>query len=159
MGLTNLGPAIRFYDDAQADPAPTRFLAGIGVGLVRSRSVSLVLAYDASRVLNGRDANGQPLSLSRRLFDGWTAESGGLAGSTIMHNFGGELWLFQTLALRAGGFYQHIGALTSESGKPLPTVGAGLRDGGVGFDFSYIVARDNHPLANTMRFSLNVEFE
>jgi len=159
MALTNIGPAIRFYSAAQADPAPTRFLAGIDIGLIRSRNVSLDLAYDASRILSARSTDGRSLSLSQRLFRGWTTESGGMAWDNILHNFGGELWLFRTLALRAGGFYQHTGALTSKSGKPLPTVGAGLRYGGIGFDFSYILARDSHPLANTMRFSLNVAFD
>ena len=39
-----------------------------------------------------------------------------------------------------------------------PTFGIGLRFAGYGFDFGYTSGEPDHPLANTMRFSLNMEF-
>ena len=39
-----------------------------------------------------------------------------------------------------------------------PTFGIGLRFAGYGFDFGYTYGETGHPLTNTMRFSLNMEF-
>ena len=39
-----------------------------------------------------------------------------------------------------------------------PTFGIGLRFSGYGFDFGYTYGETGHPLTNTMRFSLNMEF-
>ena len=39
-----------------------------------------------------------------------------------------------------------------------PTFGVGLRFANYGFDFGYTSGEPDHPLANTMRFSLNMEF-
>lgn len=158
MAVSNIGPAIKFYDPGQADPAPTRFLTGINLGIIRHHSVSLDLAYDISRVLASRDSEGQSLPFYQSLLQGLQNDAGQQSWDQMLHNFGGELWFFRTLALRAGGFYQMSGALTSASGKPIPTAGVGLRLGNMGFDFSYIISDNQHPLANTMRFSLNVQF-
>jgi len=48
--------------------------------------------------------------------------------------------------------YDKIGKINN------PTFGVGLRFAGYGFDFGYTSGKPGHPLANTMRFSLNIEF-
>ena len=37
-------------------------------------------------------------------------------------------------------------------------LGIGLRFAGYGFDFGYTYGEPGHPLTNTMRFSLNMEY-
>ena len=39
-----------------------------------------------------------------------------------------------------------------------PTFGAGIRFDKYGFDFGYTYGEPGHPLTNTMRFSLNMEY-
>ena len=70
----------------------------------------------------------------------------------LVHNIGLEYWYSSYFALRAGYLYDKIGKINN------PTFGVGLRFAGYGFDFGYTSGKPGHPLANTMRFSLNIEF-
>ncbi|MFZ0390203.1 MAG: hypothetical protein WAN36_07060, partial [Calditrichia bacterium] len=71
------------------------------------------------------------------------------------HSIGLEYWYTDLIALRAGYFYEHEDA----GGRKFWTFGGGLRYSIFGFDFSYIYASvDDHPLSDTMRFSLGIRF-
>lgn len=98
--------------------------------------------------------------------DGWGAyneygqkEVGSAKKRTIMneldklvHNVGMEYWYGKYFALRAGYYYDKTGKIMN------PTFGVGLRFANYGFDFGYTSGEPDHPLANTMRFSINMEF-
>lgn len=70
----------------------------------------------------------------------------------LVHNIGLEYWYGKYFALRAGYLYDKTGKIMN------PTFGVGLRFANYGFDFGYTSGEPDHPLANTMRFSLNMEF-
>ena len=70
----------------------------------------------------------------------------------LVHNIGMEYWYGKYFALRAGYYYDKTGRIMN------PTFGVGLRFANYGFDFGYTSGEPDHPLANTMRFSLNMEF-
>ena len=70
----------------------------------------------------------------------------------LIHNLGIEYWPTALIALRAGYVYDDIGDINNL------TYGLGLRFAGYGFDFSYMDGEAGHPLANTLRFSLNKRF-
>ncbi len=70
----------------------------------------------------------------------------------LVHNIGMEYWYGKYFALRAGYYYDKTGKIMN------PTFGVGLRFANYGFDFGYTSGEPDHPLANTMRFSLNMEF-
>jgi hypothetical protein len=70
----------------------------------------------------------------------------------LVHNIGMEYWYSSYFALRMGYLYDKTGKISN------PTFGVGLRFAGYGFDFGYTSGEPGHPLANTMRFSLNIEF-
>jgi hypothetical protein len=63
-----------------------------------------------------------------------------------------EYWYSSYFALRMGYLYDKTGKISN------PTFGVGLRFAGYGFDFGYTSGEPGHPLSNTMRFSLNIEF-
>jgi len=72
---------------------------------------------------------------------------------SLIHSFGLEYWYNNMFAIRAGYYYDSEGKIET------PTVGAGIRYGNYGFDFGYVITSDEtHPLNNTMRFSLSLEF-
>ncbi|NQV29548.1 MAG: PorV/PorQ family protein [Candidatus Marinimicrobia bacterium] len=71
---------------------------------------------------------------------------------SLIHSIGAEYWYNDMFAIRGGYYYDSEGKITT------PTVGAGLRYGNYGFDFGYTIAEDQHPLNNTMRFSLMLKF-
>ena len=71
----------------------------------------------------------------------------------LVHNMGVEYWYGKYFAIRTGFYYDKTGKISN------PTFGIGLRFAGYGFDFGYTYGEQGHPLTNTMRFSLNMEFE
>jgi hypothetical protein len=70
----------------------------------------------------------------------------------LVHNIGMEYWYGEYFAIRSGFYYDKTGKISN------PTFGIGLRFAGYGFDFGYTYGETGHPLTNTMRFSLNMEF-
>jgi len=70
----------------------------------------------------------------------------------LVHNSGIEYWYGKYFAIRSGYYYDKTGKISN------PTFGIGLRFAGYGFDFGYTYGETGHPLTNTMRFSLNMEF-
>lgn len=67
-------------------------------------------------------------------------------------NLGAEYWYSKYFAIRAGYYYDRTGKINN------PTFGVGLRFAGYGFDAGFTLGQPGHPLTNTMRFSLNMEF-
>jgi hypothetical protein len=63
---------------------------------------------------------------------------------------GFEYWYDKLIALRIGYFYED----PAFGNRKFLTFGAGIRYDIYGFDFSYISAEQNHPLSDTIRFSL-----
>ena len=70
----------------------------------------------------------------------------------LVHNLEMEYWYGEYFAIRTGFYYDKTGKISN------PTFGIGLRFAGYGFDFGYTYGETGHPLTNTMRFSLNMEF-
>ena len=72
-------------------------------------------------------------------------------------SMGAEYWYKNTLAARAGYYYEH----ETKGGRQYATVGVGLRYNIYEFDFSYLIpttAFSSNPLTNTVRISLTVNF-
>lgn len=70
---------------------------------------------------------------------------------------GAEYWYKNTLAARAGYFYEH----GTKGGRQYATVGFGLRYNIMQVDFAYLIPTtsfSSNPLANTIRISLTVNF-
>ncbi|MBC8213705.1 MAG: PorV/PorQ family protein [Candidatus Marinimicrobia bacterium] len=70
----------------------------------------------------------------------------------IVYNFGLEYWYTDYFVLRGGFIYDEAGSIK------VPTFGAGIRFAQYGFDFGYTAGEEGHPRANTMFFSINMEF-
>ena len=70
----------------------------------------------------------------------------------MIYNVGLEYWYTDAFALRTGYIYDFEGRIFN------PTFGAGIRLLQYGFDFGYTYGEPGHPLTNTMRFSLNMEY-
>ncbi|MDP4586574.1 MAG: PorV/PorQ family protein, partial [Flavobacteriales bacterium] len=73
-------------------------------------------------------------------------------------NLGGglEYWYDNQFAFRTGYFYEHF----SKGDRQFITLGAGLKYSVLAIDMSYLIStRQNNPLANTLRFTLRLEFD
>lgn len=167
IDLSNLGPKISYVDVAQADPLPTQLRLGVAYELVKSQFNSLTVTADFSKLLVNRilqitDTAGVVLQQGsvdpfyKALFTSWKGGISGVARS-FQTSIGAEYWYGnpKLIALRGGFFYED----PSYGNRKFYTLGAGIRYDVYGFDFGYInTIESTHPLANTLRFGLLVNF-
>ncbi len=156
--LSNLGPNVKFYENSASDPAPTTLRMGWDVEILNIPNLESHVTYDVSKLLIAHNGTGTPLPLHKSLFQSWSDESMRAELAQLLHNFGVELWFYDILALRAGGFYKWDGNIHMPGNSPIFTYGAGLRIDNYGVDLSYVSANTFHPLNNTLRVSFNAHF-
>ena len=174
FNVSNIGPGIQYTDAPQKDPLPTVFRAGwsFTLDLDRKGYNQLTIANDISKIMarnelvSGDGQGGdtyESLSSFEALFKSWGSFERFNGTETVTLGFmdqlmfgtGLEYWYNQQFALRSGYYHEH-----EENGnRRFLTLGAGLRYNMFGVDFSYIYTlEEDHPLANTIRLSLMLNF-
>ncbi|MCC5905555.1 MAG: type IX secretion system outer membrane channel protein PorV [Balneolaceae bacterium] len=173
FNLSNVGPGIQYTDNAQKDPLPTILRAGWaytmeldGNGLntiTLSNDVSKIMARNERVSSDTDDPEYERMGVVEALFNSWGSferHNGtemvevGLA-QQLMFGFGLEYWYDNLFALRSGYYYEH----PENGNREFITLGAGLRYNIFGVDFSYLYTlEDDHPLANTIRLSVLINF-
>lgn len=162
FNLSNLGPKIYYMQQAQADPIPTNLRVGFAARIFEDEYNSLTYTLDFSRLLIGvADSADKRPEFYEAIFSSWTDRSFTEVLKTINTSMGMEYWYgipsdFM-FALRFGFFYED----PNHGNRKFVTLGAGVRYDLFGFDFSYITTdifkgTENHPLSNTLRFTLLV---
>lgn len=105
-------------------------------------------------ILKGRSSN---VSVVTGMIQSFYDAPGGFKEELeeINYSIGLEYWYRKQFALRTGYFHE-----SQEMGnQQYFTFGVGLKLNVIGFDFSYLVANQNNPLANTMRFTISFDFD
>ena len=145
FNLQNVGPKMTYRNEA--DPLPTTLRLGTALKIYKDDFNELTFAYDFAKLLVKRDEiDSDPLPKS--LITGW--ENPGAE-----HALGLEYWYEQLIALRAGYFTEP----SALGNRKFWNFGTGIRYDMFQLDFSYInTIEENHPLANTMRFSMLIDF-
>jgi long-subunit fatty acid transport protein len=174
VNLSNIGPGIQYTDNAQKDPLPTVLRAGwaytmdidgMGMNTITfSNDVSKIMARTQRVEDENGDVSYQPMGVMEALYNSWgTLERNNSPGEVVslnlaqqlMFGFGLEYWYNNLFALRTGYYYEN----PDNGNREFLTLGAGLRYNIFGVDFSYIYTlEDDHPLANTIRLSVLVNF-
>lgn len=169
FNLANMGPKIQYSDGEQKDPIPTTMRFGYAFTMKFDEYNKLTLANDFSKMLIRSDSAGNDDPFYKAIFSSWqpirvrtnaqadqNAEYKSLSVlNQLMVGLGAEYWYRDLFALRSGYFYEN----PYNGNRKFLTFGAGVRYNIVGVDFSYIYAlEEDHPLANTMRFSLLLNF-
>lgn len=146
FNLQNVGPKITYINES--DPLPTNLKIGTAWKVVEDDFNSLKLAMDFQKLLVKRDSlSSDPLPLS--LVTAW--ENPGIEFSV-----GAEYWYENVFAFRLGYFTEP----SSLGNRKFWNFGAGVRYDIFKLDFSFInTIEENHPLANTMRFSMLVDLK
>ena len=156
INLSNIGPKVTYVDNDQADPLPTNLRLGLAYDIYQSEYNNLTLTADFAKLLVKRRENGESDPVYKGIF---TSFGGGIDNvmKSIQSSVGAEYWYGnrKLIGLR-GGFFDE----DPDRGKrKFITRGASIRYSMYGFDFSYInTIEENHPLANTLRFTLSVNF-
>jgi hypothetical protein len=184
FNLANMGPKIQYSDSEQADPIPTLLRIGHALTFQFDDYNKITFANDASKILVRTRVKEVCLDINdpatcapdystdpfyRAIFTSWTPievlssavnddeqEYQNLSViDQLLISAGFEYWYNDLFAARGGYFYEN----PYNGNREFLTFGAGIRYNIVGVDFSYVYAlEENHPLANTMRFSLLLNF-
>jgi long-subunit fatty acid transport protein len=173
FNLSNIGPGIQYTDNAQKDPLPTIMRLGWAYTMdIDANGINtLTLSNDISKIMarNERVGNDpdspeyETMGVMEALFNSWgsyerfngTETVDVSLGQQLMYGFGLEYWYDELFALRTGYYYEH----PENGNREFITLGAGLRYNIFGVDFSYIYTlEDDHPLANTIRLSVLMNF-
>ncbi len=166
LNISNIGPGVNYTDNAQKDPLPTMFRIGwaFNTNLDENGIHKLTIANDISKVMARLDSDGKPKGVVNSLFSSWgsftrntgTGEVTLSLPEQLMYAVGTEYWYNDLFAIRGGYYYED----PNNGDRQYMTLGAGIRYKFVGVDFSYIntLGAENHPLANTTRFGLLLNF-
>jgi hypothetical protein len=178
VNISNIGPKITYNSPDDQDYIPTNLRLGTALRLPLDEYNSLTFALDLNKLLvpttpiyqtdaNGNlvvDGNGNLViapnggkdpnrPLISGIFGSFTDAPGGFKEEMqeLMVSFGVEYSYDDKFALRTGYFYEN----PNKGGRKYFTLGVGFNYRRLGFDFSYLVPQQqNHPLAETLRFSL-----
>jgi hypothetical protein len=146
--LSNMGPKVSYIDRSQADPLPTNLKAGFAYKIIDQEYNKLTVASDLNKELVHRLDNGKSDEFYTAMITSWNDNQ---MLKTLIWNVGMEYWYSTLVGLRAGYWNDHLG-------KVFPyTFGVSLKYSSYHFDFSYLTAGANHPLTDTMRYSLSVD--
>lgn len=154
LNLSNFGPKMTYIDEDQADPLPTNLRLGFAYNLVDDEFNKITIVYDMNKLLVVRNETESDNVFKAVFYSAWTEGSFSDRIRKIQHSIGAEYWYGDLIALRAGYFYED----SKFGGRKFITFGAGLKYYIFGIDFGYISASEEHPLSDTMRFSILIEF-
>lgn len=146
LNLQNIGPKVTYIKEA--DPLPSTLRLGMAVDVVKDEFNELTFAFDFAKLLVKRDSIGSD-PLPKSLVTAWQNPGAELS-------FGMEYWYEHVVALR-GGYFTEPAVLGN---RQYYTFGAGVRYDIFRLDFSFInTIEETNPLANTMRFSMLIDWE
>jgi len=171
VNLSNLGAKISYSDaNLRKDFLPTNLRFGPSLRLDIDDYNSMAFMLDINKLLvptqpfykgttdtiiAGFNPNVSPVvGLIHSFYDA----PGGFEEELREFSFAGgvEYWYDKQFALRGGFFYED----KNKGNRKYVTLGAGLRYNVFGLDFSYLIPiQVDNPLANTLRFSLLLNFD
>lgn len=166
MNISNIGPKMNYTTNGQKDPLPTLFRIGwsFTTNLDQNGINTLTIANDISKIMARLDSDGDPQSSLNSLFTSWDSYkyNNGIQDvklsvpQQLMYATGVEYWYNDLFAARTGYYYED----PNNGDRQFMTFGAGIRYKFFGIDFSYIytLGDEEHPLANTTRFGLVLNF-
>jgi len=166
--ISNIGSKISYTDNGTKYFLPTNLKIGIANTINLDEYNQFTFALDLNKLLvptppildaNGNIVKGKSddVSVPAGIFESFTDAPNGASQELQEINIspGIEYWYNKQFALRAGYFYQN----PNNGGLHYFTLGAGFRYDIYAFDFAYIAAsQQSSPLANTLRFTLMVNF-
>ena len=168
VNISNIGTKISYSDVIPGYFLPTNLKIGAANTIVIDNLNQITVALDLNKLLVPtppiRDINGNIIkghddnvSVPAGIFGSFGDAPGGFSEEIKEISFspGVEYMYDQQFAIRAGYFYENA----DKGGRNYLTLGLGLKYSMYRFDFAYIAAsQQNSPLANTLRFTLAVNF-
>lgn len=179
MNISNIGGKISYIKDTDADFIPINLRLGGYFNMHIDEYNEIAIVADFSKLLvptlpyihpDSVSSNGEPViilgknpdvGVPQGMIQSFSDAPGGFNEEMkeINPSIGLEYWYGRTFALRTGYFYEH----PTKGNRQYLTMGFGLKYNTLSLDFSYLVdartrAIGTSPLANTIRFTLNFNF-
>ncbi len=168
INISNIGSKISYTDGETKDFIPTNLKLGAGYKTELDRYNTIGFYFDVNKLLvptpsvDTTDIFGKRYGEDKSVISGIFSSFGDAPGGfkeelqEINFSFGTEYWYNEQFALRAGYFYEN----ENKGNRKFITAGAGLKLNVFSLDFAYLIPTErNHPLENTLRFSLSFDFE
>ena len=167
LNISNIGSKIS-YTEVEKDFLPTNLKIGTAFKYDLDDYNSLTLAFDINKflvptppatngdtIIAGYDPDvSVPEGMIQSFYDapgGWEEEL-----HELKYSIGAEYWYANQFAVRAGYFHEYA----TKGNRKYFSVGAGLKLNVFTIDFSYLLpVKQNNPLANTVRFTLGLDFQ
>ncbi len=167
--ISNIGNKVTYLNEQTEAFIPTNLRLGTAYTASLDPYNTLTLAVDFNKLmiptpggsLYEYNAQGEVISdpsLIQGIFGSFADAPGGFSEEIKEFTVGTglEYWYNELFAGRAGYFYEHA----DKGGRQFITLGVGLRYQLFALDFAYLVPQEQqHPLAETLRFTLGVNFE
>ncbi|SFF02903.1 type IX secretion system outer membrane channel protein PorV [Thermoflexibacter ruber] len=168
LNISNIGGRMTYNNPTTADYIPTNLRLGTGITAEIDEYNKLTFALDINKLLVPtppiRNGQGQIIkgkdpdrTLVSAMFGSFNDAPNGLREEIqeLMFAMGAEYWYKDIFALRGGYFNEN----TIKGARKYFTLGLGFRYQKFGIDFAYMMPTiQNHPLADTMRFTLLFDF-
>lgn len=168
--ISNLGSKISYTElSDMKDFIPMNMRLGGSLDFELNKYNNLMVTADINKLLvpttpEYGGANGDSIiagmdpdvSVAQAVFQSFRDAPGGFSEELHEYNAstGLEYLYMQQFALRAGYFYEHV----TKGDRKFFSAGFGLKLNALTIDFSYLIPyKSNHPLRNTLRFSLTYE--
>jgi hypothetical protein len=173
INIQNIGSKISYTEDAIKFFIPTTLKLGASYTTEPDTYNKFTFAVEANKLLVPTPpndstiydegaviypGNSSDVSVISGIFSSFNDAPGGMKEELQEINLsaGVEYWYNNQFALRAGYFYEH----ENKGNRKFLTFGAGFKLNVFALDFSYLLpTQQNHPLANTLRFTLAFDVE
>ncbi|HEX2921357.1 MAG TPA: type IX secretion system outer membrane channel protein PorV [Bacteroidales bacterium] len=168
VNFSNIGSKMS-YSDTQSDFIPMNFRIGTAATIELDDYNKITGTFDINKLLVPTppkydefgeiiDGKNPDVAVPVAFFTSWFDAPGGIGEELRELTFspGIEYWYNNQFAVRGGYFHES----QTKGNRKYFTVGAGLRLKAFAIDFSYLMPlAQNHPLANTLRFSLSFDIK
>jgi hypothetical protein len=169
LNFSNIGSKMSYSDAQTADFIPMNMRLGASLTAELDEHNKLTATFDINKLLvptppiynedtgeieDGKDPN---VSVPVAFFTSWADAPGGFKEEMQELTFspGLEYWYNNQFAIRGGYFHEN----QEKGNRKYFTAGAGFRLRIFTLDFSYLMPlAQNHPLAQTLRFSISFDF-
>ena len=160
--ITNIGNKVSYTEDDVKDFIPINLGLGSALEMNFDEHNSLMFTVDINKLMvptpdSTNDARSKPLLSG--MFGSFGDAPGGFKEEMreLMYAFGMEYWYNKQFGVRFGHFNEHA----TKGNRKFISAGIGLKYSVFGLNFAYVkgVSQQNHPLDNTLRFSLSFDFD
>lgn len=158
LNISNIGAKISYTNSANKDFIPTNLRLGAALKAGLDDYNSLTATVDVNKLMVPTEGGQSNKTLIDGMFSSFADAPGGFSEELKEFNLstGVEYWYNDLFAARAGLFLEDA----TKGNRKFVTLGLGVKYSFFGLDFAYLASlKQNHPLQNTLRFSLNFAFD